>query len=316
MIVPVFNVEPYLADCLASIVAQSYPYLEVIVIDDGSTDGSRAIAEDFARRDRRIRVLDVAHGGNGRARNAGIERATGKFITFADSDDVVAPDAYSAMITKLHETSSQFVVGSSARLLGRKRSTVKMMDRLHAIPRDAISLVDYPDIMSDVFLWNKMFRKDFWDSAVGPHSRGCPLRGSGNDGPGLCAGLGLRHHPRHVYHWRIRQDGSSITQNKHSLRDLEDRLCVVDSVSQLLVAEGGPDALLAWFTRVLGSDLVPYFEQVPYAGDDYWATLHAGLAKILSSVRSLGERIFGNCAEEHRAARADPVQPGGTRSAR
>ena len=122
--------------------------------------------------------------------------------------------------------------------------------------------------------------------------------------------------PDTVYHWRIRQDGSSITQNKHSIRDLEDRLCVVDSVSQLLVAEGGPDALLAWFTRVLGSDLVPYFEQVPYAGDDYWDTLHAGLAKILSSVRSLEQRTFGGRAEEHRAARANPVQPGSARSPR
>lgn len=289
VIVPVFNVEPYLADCLASIVAQSYPYLEVIVINDGSTDGSRAIAEDFARRDRRIRVLDVAHGGNGRARNAGIERATGKFITFADSDDVVAPDAYSVMITKLHETSSQFVVGSSARLLGRKRSTVKMMDRLHAIPRDAIGLVDYPDIMSDVFLWNKMFRKDFWDSAVGPIPEDVLYEDQETTARAYARAVAFDIIPDAVYNWRIRQDGSSITQNKHSLRDLEDRLCVVDSVSQLLVAESGPDALLAWFTRVLGSDLVPYFEQVPYAGDDYWATLHSGLAKILSSVRNLGD---------------------------
>jgi CDP-glycerol glycerophosphotransferase len=289
VIVPVFNVELYLADCLASIVAQSYPYLEVIVINDGSTDGSRAIAEDFARRDRRIHVIDVAHGGNGRARNAGIDRATGKFITFADSDDVVAPDAYSVMITKLHETSSQFVVGSSARLLGRKRSTVKMMDRLHAIPRDAIGLVDYPDIMSDVFLWNKMFRKDFWDSAVGRIPEDVLYEDQETTARAYARAVAFDIIPDAVYNWRIRQDGSSITQNKHSLRDLEDRLCVVDSVSQLLVAESGPEALRAWFTRVLGSDLVPYFEQVPYAGDDYWATIHSGLTKILSSVRNLGD---------------------------
>ncbi|MET1155130.1 glycosyltransferase, partial [Arthrobacter sp.] len=287
VIVPVFNVEPYLADCLASIVAQSYPYLEIIVIDDGSTDGSRAIAEDFARRDRRIRVLGVGHGGNGRARNAGIEKATGKFITFADSDDIVAPDAYSVMITKLHETSSQFVVGSSDRLLGRKRSTVKMMDKLHAIPRDAISLSDYPDILSDVFLWNKIFRKDFWDSAVGSIPEDVLYEDQETTARAYARAVAFDVIPDTVYHWRIRQDGSSITQNKHSLRDLENRLSVVDSVSRLLVAESGPDALLAWFTRVLGSDLVPYFEQVPYAGDDYWATLHAGLARILSSVRSL-----------------------------
>ena len=291
VIVPVFNVEPYLADCLASIVAQSYTHLEIIVIDDGSTDGSRAIAEDFARRDRRIHILDVVHGGNGRARNAGLEKATGRFITFADSDDLVAPGAYGAMIAKLHETSSQFVVGSSDRLLGRKRSRVTMMDKLHALPRDAISLSDYPDILSDVFLWNKMFRKDFWDSAVGPIPEDVLYEDQETSARAYARAQTFDIIPDTVYHWRIRHDGSSITQNKHSIRDLEDRLCVVDSVSQLLVAESGPDALLAWFTRVLGSDLVPYFEQVPYAGDDYWNALHAGLAKILSSVRSLESEL-------------------------
>jgi len=291
VIVPVFNVEPYLADCLASIVAQSYPYLEIIVIDDGSTDGSRAIAEDFARRDRRIQILGVVHGGNGRARNAGLEKATGKFITFADSDDLVAPDAYSAMITKLHETSSQFVVGSSDRLLGRKRTRVKMMDKLHAIPRNSIRLSDYPDIMSDVFLWNKMFRKDFWDSAVGSIPEGVLYEDQETSARAYARAEAFDIIPDTVYHWRVRQDGSSITQNKHSLRDLENRLGVVESVSQLLWAESGPDALLAWFTRVLGSHLVPYFEQVPYAGDSYWNALHAGVEKILSSVRSLDSEL-------------------------
>lgn len=291
VIVPVFNVEAYLADCLASIVTQSYPYLEIIVIDDGSTDGSRAIAEDFARRDRRIQVLNVVHGGNGRARNAGLEKATGQFITFADSDDLVAPNAYLAMITKLHETSSQFVVGSSDRLLGRTRSSVMMMDKLHAIPRNSVSLTDYPDILSDVFLWNKIFRKDFWDSAVGSIPEDVLYEDQETTARAYVRAEAFDVIADTVYHWRIRQDGSSITQNKRSMRDVEDRMGVVDAVSQFLMAEGGPEALRTWFTRVLGSDLLPYFEQVPYVGDDYWDVLHTGLSRIFSAVRSLDSEL-------------------------
>ncbi|MET1154077.1 CDP-glycerol glycerophosphotransferase family protein, partial [Arthrobacter sp.] len=291
VIVPVFNVEPYLADCLGSIVSQSYPYLEIIVIDDGSTDGSRAVLEEFARRDRRVHVLGVPHGGNGRARNAGLERATGEFVTFADSDDIVAPNAYRAMITTLHETSSQFVVGSSDRLLGRKRSGVRMMDRLHAVARHSTRLDDYPDILSDVFLWNKMFRKDFWDTAVGAIPEDVLYEDQETTARAYTRAAAFDIIQDTVYHWRIRQDGSSITQNKHSVRDLKDRLGVVDSVSSLLIAEAGSDALLAWFTRVLGSDLVPYYEQVPSADPDYWKTLHAGLAGILSSVQGLGSEL-------------------------
>lgn len=288
VIVPVFNVESYLADCLTSIVAQSYPYLEVIVINDGSTDGSLAIAKAFARRDRRIQVLDIAHGGNGRARNVGLQKAKGKYITFADSDDVVAPHAYATMITKLHETSSQFIVGSADRLLGRTRSRMKMMDRLHATPRDAVSLIDYPDILSDVFLWNKVFRKDFWDSAVGPIPEDVLYEDQETTARAYVRAEAFDVIPDTVYHWRIRRDGTSITQNKQSIQDLMDRLSVVESVSTLLVAEGGAEVLSVWFTRVLGSDLVPYYEQVPYTGDNYWSALHDGAAGILALVRSLG----------------------------
>ncbi|MET1153842.1 glycosyltransferase, partial [Arthrobacter sp.] len=288
VIIPVFNVEPYLADCLASIVAQSYPFLEVIVVDDGSSDGSRAIAEEFARRDRRIRVLGVPHGGNGRARNAGLEAATGKYIAFADSDDIVAPDAYRVMITTLHATSSEFVVGSSDRLVGRKRTGVRMMEKLHAVPRNGISLTDYPDIISDVFLWNKMFRKDFWDSAVSAIPEDVLYEDQETTARAYARATAFDVIPDVVYSWRLRQNGTSITQGKHSILDLKDRMDVVRSVSELLLAERGPDVLMPWFTRVLGSDLVPYFEQVPQADEDYWHTLHLGLSRILASVQSVG----------------------------
>ncbi|CAI3800251.1 bifunctional glycosyltransferase/CDP-glycerol:glycerophosphate glycerophosphotransferase [Pseudarthrobacter sp. MM222] len=288
VIVPAFNVEPYLADCLASIVSQSYPYLEIIVVDDGSSDGSRAIVEDFARRDRRIRILAVPHGGNGRARNAGLEQATGKYIVFADSDDIVAADAYRIMITKLHETFSEFVVGASDRLVGRKRTGVRMMEKLHAVPRTGIGLTDYPEIISDVFLWNKMFRKDFWDSAVATIPEDVLYEDQETTARAYARANAFDIIPDVVYSWRLRQDGTSITQGKHSIRDLADRLDVVNSVSQLLLAERGPDVLMPWFTRVLGSDLVPYFEQVPYADGDYWHTLHVGLSQILASVQSVG----------------------------
>ncbi|MGY2745985.1 glycosyltransferase involved in cell wall biosynthesis [Arthrobacter sp. UYCu723] len=288
VIVPVFNVEPYVADCLASIAAQNYPFLEIIVVDDGSSDGSRAIVEGFARRDRRFHILDVPHGGNGRARNAGLERATGKYIAFADSDDIVAPDAYRVMITKLQATSSEFVVGSSDRLVGRRKNSVRMMEKLHAIPRNGISLSDYPEIISDVFLWNKMFRKDFWDSAVAAIPQDVLYEDQETTARAYARAKAFDVIPNVVYSWRSRQDGSSITQGKHSIRDLKDRLGVVDSVSKLLLKETGPDVLMPWFTRVLGSDLVPYFDQVPYAGEDYWHTLHIGLSQILASVQSVG----------------------------
>lgn len=94
VIVPVYNVEPYLRKCLDSILAQTYTNLEIIVVDDGSTDGSGRICDEYAAKDARIRVIHKANGGLSDARNAGMAVAKGSYIGFVDSDDYVAPKMY------------------------------------------------------------------------------------------------------------------------------------------------------------------------------------------------------------------------------
>lgn len=89
VIVPVYNVEQYLRQCLDSIVQQTYPHLDIVIVDDGSTDKSGMICDEYAQRDARIRVLHVTNGGLSHARNIGIENAKGKYLTFIDSDDFV-----------------------------------------------------------------------------------------------------------------------------------------------------------------------------------------------------------------------------------
>lgn len=89
VVVPVYNVESYLSKCIDSIIAQTYKNLEIILVDDGSTDGCSEICEEYAKKDKRITVYHKENGGLSDARNYGIDRATGKWITFIDSDDYV-----------------------------------------------------------------------------------------------------------------------------------------------------------------------------------------------------------------------------------
>ncbi|MDE7430170.1 MAG: glycosyltransferase, partial [Lachnospiraceae bacterium] len=91
IIVPVYNVEPYLACCLDSILAQTFTDFEVLLIDDGSTDASGTICDDYAKKDSRIRCFHKENGGHTSARQAGFRQASGKYITFVDSDDWIAP---------------------------------------------------------------------------------------------------------------------------------------------------------------------------------------------------------------------------------
>ncbi|WP_455654514.1 glycosyltransferase family 2 protein [Phascolarctobacterium sp.] len=94
VIVPVYNVEKYLPKCLDSLSNQTFQSLEIVLVDDGSTDNSGQICDEYAAKDARIKVLHKTNGGVSSARNAGLDAATGNYIAFADSDDYVEPDMY------------------------------------------------------------------------------------------------------------------------------------------------------------------------------------------------------------------------------
>lgn len=92
VVVPVYNVEPYLRDCLESVLAQTLPDFEAICVNDGSTDGSGALLAEYAKKDARVRVITQENQGLSAARNAGLAEARGKYVYFLDSDDWIAPD--------------------------------------------------------------------------------------------------------------------------------------------------------------------------------------------------------------------------------
>lgn len=101
IIVPVFNVLKYLPKCLNSILCQTYTNIEVIVVDDGSTDGSEVICDDFATKDSRVKVIHQSNQGLSEARNVGLTRANGEYIGFVDSDDWISHRMYERMYDEL-----------------------------------------------------------------------------------------------------------------------------------------------------------------------------------------------------------------------
>lgn len=99
VIVPVYNAEKYLSECVDSILNQTIADLECILVNDGSTDGSPAICDAYARQDTRVKVIHKANGRAASARNVGLEIAQGEYIAFVDSDDWISPDMYEKMLT-------------------------------------------------------------------------------------------------------------------------------------------------------------------------------------------------------------------------
>ena len=112
VIVPVYNVENYLNKCLDSLINQTYKNLEIIVINDGSTDNSGKICQEYAQKDNRIIYFEKENGGQSEARNMGLDRMTGSYVTFVDSDDWVEPDYVEVLYNKLIEYQADIAVGN------------------------------------------------------------------------------------------------------------------------------------------------------------------------------------------------------------
>jgi len=98
VIIPVYNVEKYLSECLDSVIGQTYENLEIICVNDGSTDNSRSILTEYAAKNPKIKIIDQSHHGVAATRNTGMACASGEFISFVDSDDAIAPNCYETCI--------------------------------------------------------------------------------------------------------------------------------------------------------------------------------------------------------------------------
>ena len=109
VIIPIYNVERYLRDCIESVLAQSFSDIEVILVDDGSPDNCGAICDEYAGKDNRITVIHKKNGGLSDARNAGLDIARGKYILFVDSDDMIKKETVSHLYEYIRREKAQIV---------------------------------------------------------------------------------------------------------------------------------------------------------------------------------------------------------------
>ncbi|MFJ9566080.1 glycosyltransferase family 2 protein [Streptomyces fuscichromogenes] len=163
LVIPFCNVEPYLAACLDSIIKQTFVDFEVIMIDDGSTDTSREIADSYTRKDPRFRLFRQPNRGPGPARNAGLRHASGRYIGFVDSDDIVAEDAYEQLIDSLQHTGSDVACGGVRRFNRERSWPSPLHEGIFDIPEKRTHITQRIELLGDRTVWNKIYRRSFWD---------------------------------------------------------------------------------------------------------------------------------------------------------
>ena len=215
VVVPVHDVEPYVVECVESLLAQRHSRLEIIVVDDGSNDRSGDLAESVAARDERIRVVHTPNQGLGAARNEGVRHATGDLLGFVDSDDVLPRDGYAALVERILRSRADLVTGDMARLEDGVVTPVPWLTRLHPSDR-TLAIDDAPDLLGDVFACNKLFRRDFWEQQGLSWPEGVRYEDQPTTTEAFLRATRIAVTSHVVYHWRIRSDGTSITQQRAS----------------------------------------------------------------------------------------------------
>lgn len=281
VVVPAYGVEEYLDECLASLVAQTHPRWEAVVVDDGALDRTGAIADAWAAREPRIRVVHSANGGLGAARNLGVAHAdpAAKYLTFLDSDDVLPADAFALLVASLEASGSDMATGSIVRWESDGLHEPPWMRRLHRPARSGIGAAEHPEILGDVFAWNKMWRHSWWRE----QGLAWPERIRYEDQPTTTESF-LRARfdvlDSIVYHWRIRADGTSITQQRASITDLADRWETKRMALASVRTLGTADIESVFVERVLAGDLWRYFTLIPGCDDEWWSALRSGVLEF------------------------------------
>lgn len=157
VIIPVYNVEKYLNRCVESVIDQTYANLEIILVDDGSTDESTKICDDWKAKDSRISVIHKANGGLASARNAGLEMATGDFVSFIDSDDYIDKALYTDMVKYFDDDSLNIVAFGLYEVYGDNKTSVNIKDGYIDV-KEAIKHLLTWDGQVRSFAWNKIYR--------------------------------------------------------------------------------------------------------------------------------------------------------------
>ena len=158
IIIPVYNVEQYLRECLDSVLAQTYPNLEIILINDGSQDNSGKICDEYAAKDGRVQVIHQLNQGVSAARNAGLKVASGEYIGFVDSDDYIQPDMYEYLYQLISKDNADVAMCNTCQTASF-RSDEPIQENYTLIPM--YDIFNYSDWM---FLWNKLFSKSLTDT--------------------------------------------------------------------------------------------------------------------------------------------------------
>jgi CDP-glycerol glycerophosphotransferase len=300
VVVAFFNNEDDLGDCLDSIAAQTFADLEVIMVDDASSDHSAEIARAKAAADPRFTLIQPEHGGPGGARNRGVERARGEYLAFVDGDDVLPANAYELLLHALERSGSDFVSGAVCRVGPRGITPSALHSRALKGRQTGTHVTRTPRLLYDVSVWNKLFRRSFWDRHQLSYPEGVVWEDLRLMTKAHVLARAVDVIPETVYYWRERAQGRlSITQSRTSIANLRDRMTALHDIDQFIAAHSTGRLLRAHQRKALKNDLWLYVQDLHKVTEAYRAEFTDLTNGYLDHV---GSRVLRRLPATHKLA--------------
>lgn len=213
VIVPVYNVEAYVHQCIESILCQTYRNLEIILIDDGSTDNCPAICDEYERLDSRIKVIHQKNSGQSVARNVGLDICRGEYIAFVDSDDWVEPNAYMLMMDMMLNKNLDIVFCTANIILDNESKEIRFEffeDNTVLMPQKIVELTLKDEIGGQP--WLKIYHRHCWEDVRFPEGRVYEdLAVSFRPFLNVKKAIGFLKCP--LYNYRLNSQGTSLSFN-------------------------------------------------------------------------------------------------------
>jgi len=215
VIVPIYNVENYLNNCIDSIINQTYSNLEIILVDDESTDNSGKIADEYIKKDNRIKVIHKKNGGLSDTRNAGIEIATGDYLMFIDSDDFFPINACEVLVNKIEEKQADYVIGNYINTQENGKLWEKPIFNTEKYKEFELSIKDYKDsfYIMNSSACNKIFKASFIKELNLKFEVGLPAEDAIFTTYCFIKANKVVYIPEIIYCYRQRNAGTSISMN-------------------------------------------------------------------------------------------------------
>lgn len=294
VIIPVYNTQDYLKESLDAIVNQTLEDIEIIIINDASTDNCPEILKEYAKKDNRINLINnESSQGPSICRNMGLEIASGEYITFYDSDDTIDLDAYEKLYDFSKKHNHDFVVYNAIRITDKGKQKPSILHSVSITDKTYCntSILEHNEMVYDTTSWNKFINHEFFKKHNFRFAEGRVYQDilfsmqlfCSSDNIGIC--------PKVTYYWRIRgKKSNSITQTVFNTKNLHDRIFIITKTIQVIKSNEKYLSLLEpLYRKLIEIDILQFIDELDRCDEEYKQLMYG---EVKDFTESLPENLF------------------------